>query len=80
MMQAHMGGPCSVMRVLGVWGIVGLVILAIPQLSPAESPLTNNSGRGERFTRPVLQAFTEQTGIAVRMQTGSSAALLAKLR
>ncbi len=32
-MQAHIGGPCSVMRVLGVLGIVGLIILAIPQLS-----------------------------------------------
>ncbi len=80
MMQAHMGRLCSVMRVLGVLGIVGLIILAIPQLSHAEPTLTIYSGRGERFTRPVLQAFTEQTGIAVRMQTGSSAALLAKLR
>lgn len=46
----------------------------------AETALTIYSGRGEKFTRPVTKAFTEQTGIPVRLQTGQSAALLAKLR
>ncbi len=46
----------------------------------AETALTIYSGRGEKFTRPVTKAFTEQTGIPVRLQTGKSTALLAKLR
>ena len=46
----------------------------------AETALTIYSGRGEKFTRPVTKAFTDQTGIPVRVQTGQSTALLAKLR
>jgi iron(III) transport system substrate-binding protein len=52
----------------------------MPQGAHAAPVLTVYSGRGEQFTRPVLRAFTEQTGIAVRLQTAKSAALLAKLR
>jgi iron(III) transport system substrate-binding protein len=38
------------------------------------------SGRGEQFTKPIIEAFQQKTGIAVQYQTADSAALLAKLR
>ena len=56
-----------------------LVLLGWP-LSAVCQTLTVYSGRGEKFTKPVVEAFTKQTGIAVQVQTGASGALLAKLQ
>ncbi len=54
-------------------------VIIVPAVDAAES-LIVYSGRGEKFTRPTAEAFTKQTGIPVQMQTGKSAAILAKLR
>ncbi len=63
----------------------GLMTLALAALigwpvGAVSQTLTVYSGRGEKFTRPVVAAFTKQTGIAVQVQTGASGALLAKLQ
>ncbi len=63
-------------------GLIALTLLALigwPVIALSQT-LTVYSGRGEKFTKPVLEAFTKQTGIAVQVQTGASGALLAKLR
>lgn len=79
-MQVNTGRSSTMTKALMLISIIWLVIMGWLWESRAESPLTVYSGRGEQFTRPVLQAFTEQTSIAVRLQTATSAALLAKLR
>ncbi|HID49366.1 MAG TPA: extracellular solute-binding protein [Chromatiales bacterium] len=38
------------------------------------------SGRSDRFVKPVVEAFTRQTGIEVVLHTGSSTSLLNKLK
>ena len=62
-----------------IW-ISVLMGIGVSGVAFAETTLTVYSGRGEQFTRPILDAFTQLTGITVRLQTGRSAALLAKLR
>lgn len=63
-------------------GLLALALLVLSgwPVSAAAQTLTIYSGRGEAFTKPVVEAFTEQTGIAVQLQTGASGALLAKLQ
>lgn len=63
-------------------GTIVLVLLALTgwPVGAWSQTLTIYSGRGEKFTKPVVEAFTEQTGIAVQLQTGASGALLAKLQ
>lgn len=63
-------------------GLLALALLVFTgwPLTSVSQPLTVYSGRGEKFTKPVVEAFTKQTGIQVRLQTGASGALLAKLR
>ena len=63
-----------VVSVLALAVCIGCPLIALSQ------PLTVYSGRGEKFTKPVIEAFTNQTGIEVRLQTGTSGALLAKLQ
>ncbi len=43
-------------------------------------PLVIYSGRSDKFVRPVLEAFTAQTGIEVVLHSAKSTALLNKLR
>lgn len=38
------------------------------------------SGRSDKFVKPVMEAFTKETGIRVTLHTGSSTALLNKLK
>ncbi len=57
------------------------VILSIsPVLSMADDSLVIYSGRSDKFVKPVIAKFTEQTGIKVILHTGKSTALLNKLR
>jgi iron(III) transport system substrate-binding protein len=44
------------------------------------SDLVIYSGRSDKFVKPVVEAFTKQTGIKVTLHTGSSTALLNKLK
>ena len=63
-------------------GLIALILLAFigwPVIALSQT-LTVYSGRGEKFTKPVLEAFTKQTDIPVQVQTGASGALLAKLQ
>ena len=56
-----------------------LVSMALP-LAALSQTLTVYSGRGEKFTKPIVEAFRLHTGIDVRVQVGASGALLAKLQ
>ena len=56
-----------------------LVSIGLP-LTALSQTLTVYSGRGEKFTKPILEAFRQQTGIDVRVQVGASGVLLAKLQ
>lgn len=78
-MRPQTGRYDAVLMIL-MMGMALLIMAAWPHDSRAEPSLTVYSGRGEKFTRPILEAFTEHTGIPVRLQTATSAALLAKLR
>ncbi|MCG6936531.1 MAG: extracellular solute-binding protein [Proteobacteria bacterium] len=46
----------------------------------AASELIIFSGRSDRFVKPVVEAFSQQTGIKVVLHSGSSTALLNKLK
>ncbi|HHH48534.1 MAG TPA: extracellular solute-binding protein [Gammaproteobacteria bacterium] len=56
----------------------GLLFSAIPAI--ADETLVIYSGRSDKFVKPVMKAFTEQTGIAVTLHSGKSTALLNKLK
>jgi iron(III) transport system substrate-binding protein len=71
----------SIVRSALLWALTGLMGTAgLPPGVRAAAQLTVYSGRGEQFTKPVTNAFTAKTGIPVQVQTGFSAALLAKLQ
>ncbi len=55
-------------------GLLGLSGLA------AADELVIYSGRSDRFVKPVVEAFTKQTGIKVVLHSGSSTSLLNKLK
>ena len=46
----------------------------------AAQDLVIYSGRSDRFVKPVVEAFTKQTGIKVTLHSGSSTSLLNKLK
>ena len=80
-LQPVRGAPLK--RRSGELRVVTVLILAAClgwPLTALSQALTVYSGRGEKFTKPVIEAFTKQTGIEVRLQTGASGALLAKLQ
>ncbi|MGQ4810114.1 Iron deficiency-induced protein A [Candidatus Entotheonellaceae bacterium PAL068K] len=79
-MQRHTTRRYTATRVWVLLGLGWLILTGLPRESRAAATLTVYSGRGEQFTRPVLHAFSAQTGIRIRLQTATSAALLAKLR
>jgi iron(III) transport system substrate-binding protein len=57
--------------------VTGFSALAIPAHA---DELVIYSGRSDRFVKPVVKAFTKQTGIKVILHTGKSTALLNKLK
>lgn len=57
------------------------LLLAVPAPAVgAAEPLIIYSGRGEKFTKPIVETFQRVTGIPVNYQIGRSGALLAKIR
>ncbi|MGD8525534.1 MAG: extracellular solute-binding protein [Thioalkalispiraceae bacterium] len=61
-----------------LFSFLALFIPAV--LSAAPQSLVVYSGRSDKFVKPVINAFTEQTGIEVTIHSGSSTALLNKLK
>ena len=57
-----------------------LVMAAGPVLASASDGLVIYSGRSDALVKPVLEKFTERTGIPVTVHSGSSTELLNKLR
>jgi iron(III) transport system substrate-binding protein len=58
------------------------LFLLVPQSAMlfAEENLVIYSGRSDKFVKPVIAEFTRQTGITVTLHTGTSTALLNKLK
>lgn len=52
----------------------------LPATASASDALVIYSGRSDKFVKPVIKAFTQQTGIAVILHSGKSTALLNKLK
>lgn len=63
----------------GLLTLISFWILLAPGFSVAEE-LIVFSGRSDKFIKPVIKEFTKQTGIKVVLHTGSSTALLNKLK
>ena len=61
---------------------LGFLALFIPAMLSAAAPqtLVVYSGRSDKFIKPVIKAFSEQTGIKVKIHSGSSTSLLNKLK
>jgi len=55
------------------------LLLAFAHLAQAADSLVVFSGRSDKFVKPVINAFSKQTGIKVVLHTGKSTALLNKL-
>lgn len=60
--------------------LLSLVLSAITLPALAEDPLVIFSGRSDKFVKPVINAFTQATGIKVIIHAGKSTGLLNKLR
>ncbi len=63
-------------------GLLSLLILSVwfGTSAVTAEELIVYSGRSDKFVKPVVKAFTEKTGIKVILHTGSSTALLNKLK
>ncbi len=63
------------------WATILLSLVAIPMSSSlwADEALVIYSGRSDKFVKPVVAQFTQQTGIKVVLHSGESTALLNKL-
>ncbi len=57
-----------------------LTLIIILNTSVAADSLVIYSGRSDKFVKPVLEAFTRETGIEVVLHAGKSTALLNKLQ
>ncbi len=60
--------------------LLALILSISPLVSFADDTLIIYSGRSDKFVKPVIAEFTQQTGIKVILHTGKSTALLNKLR
>ena len=63
----------------GLFALISLWVLTIATPVAADE-LVVFSGRSDKFIKPVIKEFTAQTGIKVVLHTGSSTALLNKLK
>ncbi len=63
-------------------GLLSLIFLGLwfGAVTVNAEELVVYSGRSDKFVKPVVKAFTEKTGIKVVLHTGSSTALLNKLK
>ena len=62
------------------WGLIGIVLVALAVLaascgSSGKDSITVYSGRSEKLISPILDMFTEDTGIKVNVRYGQSAEL-----
>ena len=76
--------PSNPARLLAAWLCLPLIAACgapAPQgnLGEGDGSVTVYSGRSERLIAPLLERFTERTGIAVKARYGSSSALVATL-
>lgn len=62
------------------WWLVGCLCWAVAQVATAQDELVVFSGRSDKFIRPVVEQFTNKTGIKVILHAGKSTELLNKLR
>jgi len=62
--------------------LIALLILCISTVANSSfaEELVVYSGRSDKFVKPVVEAFTKETGIKVTLHAGSSTALLNKLK
>lgn len=59
---------------------IALLMAVMSGIVSAQDSLVVYSGRSDKFVKPVMDAFTEQTGIKVILHSAKSTALLNKLR
>lgn len=64
----------------GVLALAGLATALVSSFSWAAEELVIYSGRKDKFVEPVVEKFTEQTGISVLLHSGESTALLNKMQ
>lgn len=57
-----------------------ILLVLFPMLGFAEESLVVYSGRSDKFVKPVVEKFTEKTGVKVTIHAASSTALLNKLK
>lgn len=69
-------GDKSMKKVISLFAVLAMLV---SQYAHAES-LVVYSGRKDKFVKPVVEAFTKETGIKVILHSGSSTLLLNKLR
>ena len=60
--------------------VLGLLVLLLISSSVMAETLIVYSGRSDKFVKPVIAAFTKQTGIKVILHAGKSTGLINKLR
>ncbi|HHJ80600.1 MAG TPA: hypothetical protein ENJ65_03090, partial [Candidatus Tenderia electrophaga] len=60
--------------------MAGVATVMVSSFSWAADELVIYSGRKDKFVEPVVEKFTEQTGIKVLLHSGKSTALLSKMQ
>lgn len=68
------------MKVRSIFLAIVSMIFLLPAHALQGDELVVYSGRSDKFVKPVIEAFTRDTGITVILHTASSTALLNKLR
>ena len=59
---------------------LSFLALFLPAIAQAVDPLVIYSGRKDKFVKPVIEEFTKQTGIKVKIHSAKSTALINKLK
>ena len=65
---------------MGVVGFLLAGMFVMPLVAVSAEQLVVYSGRGEKFTRPVVKAFQKRTGIRTQALVGGSTNLLARIQ
>ena len=67
-------------KIMGKKILAFLTLIVVFNTSLASDALVIYSGRSDKFVKPVLEAFTRETGIEVTLHAGKSTGLLNKLQ